>query len=160
MKVFIKIIVCMAFLFLCSCDGMYDSVNISKQENISYYIYLDENNDVKKVSSVLDISVKRNRLTPILAYASEFDETPLGCVYPYATELDTYGGFSAWILYKLMRCSNEEPEKVHEYLSHFNWQRFSEQIHKFNNPWNLNQDLIFENISDRTFNVYSVKELR
>ena len=158
MKIIKKIIVLVIIFILVSCETAYDSIPTS-QENYAYYIYLDEHFDVQKVSDISDIPIQINRLTPILAYASELDECPQGCIYPYSTTFDSYGGFSAWILYKLLRCSKEEPEKVHQYLSHFNWQRFSELIEKYENPWKLNQDIIFENISDRTFNVYSVKEL-
>ena len=130
--IMLRLILCITILLFASCDTMYkESVNVSTDNGITYYMYIDENNSVKKVYDSVDISISKNRLTPILAYSSEVDENPLGCIYPYSSTPDVYGGFSAWILYKLLRCSKEEPEKVHQYLSHFNWQRFSELIEKY-----------------------------
>ncbi len=154
-----RLILCITFLLCSSCSTMYeDFISLPIQDDIEYYIFIDENNSVQKVSDSSDILLAKNRLTPVLAYANDIDEKPRGFVYPYSETLDAYGGFSAWILYKLLVCSNEESEKVHHYLSHFNWNRFLELISKYEDPWKLNQDLIFENISDRTFNVYSIKE--
>ncbi len=148
-------------LFILGCENSYTDrifLPLSDSSN-GYIVYIDENNLVQKESYGSDIVLKKNRLTPILCYTSDYDEKPLGCVYPFSTELDVHGGFAAWVVYKLLCCSNEEPSLVHEYLTHFNWKKFLEILRKYENPWILDQELIFENISDRTFNIYSVKEL-
>lgn len=157
MKSFIVI-----FVFLVtSCESYFtESIPVTVQSNsTSYLMYLDENNITKNVIENTSIQLKKNKITPILLFNSELDTKPLGCIYPFSTTYDIHSGFAAWILYKLLVCSNENYHDVYEYVSHFNWERFIEEIKKYEDPWMLNQDILFENICDRTFNVYSIKEL-
>ncbi len=128
-------------------------------------VYIDENHKIQQIGITkegqkhISISLKKNHITPILLFSSPFDESPQGCIYPISTTLDVYGGFSSFMLYRLIRASYGDANKIHEYLSHFNWGRFTTYIKKYEDPWKLNQDLILENIADKTFNVYSIKEL-
>ncbi len=137
----------------------------TKEKNIPLeFVYIDENYSVQKLlisnqsDNNISISLNQNFLTPVLLYTSPIDSKPKGCIYPISTEIDIYGGFAAWILYRIMLQTNENKQLAQEYLSHFNWQRFINYIQKYENPWMLNQDIIIENIVDKTFNVYSIKE--
>ncbi len=137
------------------------NVNGTSNQNL---IYIDENfitqsialneNNAKEVT----LSLQKNRLTPILIYTSDTDSKPRGCIYPISTSIGNHTGFAAWILYRLLRGSYKDNISTHEYLSHFNWSRLCTYIEKYEDPWILNQDLILENIADRSFNVYSIKE--
>ncbi len=158
---------------LLSCDSAFFNktksitfTNIRFQGNIAqaHIIYLDEKAE-KKVLPLSDIhkdtitlNIKKNRLTPVLLFSSSVDAEPLGCIYPFSTTLSIHGGFTSWILYRLLIASNNQIDLTHNYLSHFNWERFMQTIQEYENPWILNQDLIIENIADKTFNMYSIKE--
>ncbi len=169
------IILFFTFSFFISCTNIFENLfgthdnvtflfdNTKQSNGSSYIVYLDANNNKKILfmannQSNVTIGLNKNYLTPILLYSSSYDTEPSGCIYPYNTTLDTYGGFAAWILYRLQYATNENVQKTHTYLSYFNWQRFIDYIKKYDNPWVLHQDLILENIADRTFNVYSIKE--
>ncbi|MFI3257495.1 MAG: hypothetical protein R3Y36_04270 [Spirochaetales bacterium] len=167
------------FLWLCtfcllgSCshsgDSFFDAPQsvqislISSSPAPTHIVYIDENLNPKTMfilpgATTINVPLKQNRLTPILLYCDEADTQPHGCIYPIAVQTDQKSGFTAWILYKLLVSSNENNEDVYDFLARFNWSRFHSYIETYENPWILNQDLIFENIADATFNVYSIKK--
>ncbi len=134
-----------------------------QQSSDSYILYLDENLVPKKTnvsdSSAFSIPLIKNRYTPVLFYNSVIDEKPIGCIYPLSTYLSEHGGFSAWIYYRIAVSSKEDKKDIYAFLSLFNWSRFQTYIIKYNDPWVLNQTLIKESITDKTFNAYSIKEV-
>lgn len=131
----------------------------------TYLLYIDKNlakqqipfSDSLKSANSLELTLRKNQLTPILVYSGDADGQPYGCIYPLSTTISEKGGFCAWILYKLIISSRESPMHIYNFLSRFNWRYFESQIQKRENPWLLDQDLIFENIVDGTFNAYSLK---
>ncbi len=162
-----------SILFIVSCNTSFFDKPIPIQltnilpknnQNPTQLIYVDENHNSKTIKlsnsqqDSITIPLKKNHLTPILVYTSNLDGEPRGCLYPITTAIDMHSGFAAWIAYRLLIASHEKKSLTHTYLSHFNWQRFINYIKKYENPWILDQDLIIENIADKTFNVYSIRE--
>ena len=56
-----------------------------------------------------------------------------------------------------MNCSFENSQKTAEFCNYFNWNKFYENILKFENPFLLNSDLICNDIATNQFSVYSLK---
>ncbi len=174
MKVLYIILGCSIF-FTLSCENSYTHLFNKKQRiqfvskkadenNPSYIImYLDEKlRPIKTEVSSGDsftIPILKNRYTPVLLLDSLHDENPLGCIYPLSTTCTIQGGFAAWIFYRIAISSNESHQDIYSFLSRFNWMRFQDYIQKYENPWILNQNIIIHSIADKSFNIYSIKEL-
>ncbi len=166
------VIIALSGIFFISCNSSFfdkpqlvtfTNTVVDKEKEGTVLVYIDETNTKKTVVMTqsqkdhFTLSLKKNHLTPVLVYTSQIDAEPRGCIYPLSTTITTHNGFAAWILYRLLQATHNDSISAHSYLSHFNWRRFSSYIKKFQNPWVLNQDLILENIADKTFNVYSIK---
>lgn len=85
---------------------------------------------------------------------------PAGMIFPYEKNISWQSGFSSEILKKIylnLTISNSK-ENVENFVSKFNWKKFSESIKQkeesaktFYNPWLLNEEEILKSISQESF---------
>ncbi len=129
----------------------------------AYLLFIDEKGEVQKITlsagqGEVRMVVPKNRVTPFLFYTGEADTCPLGCVYPYDTVSDKAGGFTAFILYRLVTAVQVDGQKNYERISLFNWVKLKEVISTYENPWILDDVLIAAKIETGTFNTRNIKK--
>lgn len=105
----------------------------------------------------LSITVSKEFVTPVL-FLCEKEEHPQGFIYPLSTEFTDTGGFTAYILYRLIKDTDDtssDKNEVRHFSNHFNWKKFQELIEqaaeKEKNPWEYDQTRILESIADGSF---------
>ena len=140
-------------------------------EDLEKILYIDENNEIQEITknqfseisltqNDFFIILKQNDITPILVFF-ENEIYPYGAIYPYTKEISKIEGFSAKILFRFLNeTKSTNPQMLKDYISRFNWGRFSEKIATYENPWILNQDLILEKLSDKTFSAKDIQVLK
>ncbi len=105
----------------------------------------------------ISIAVSKEFVTPVL-FLCEKEEHPKGFIYPISTEFTDTGGFTAYILYRLIKDTDDtssDKNEVRHFSNHFNWKKFQELIEqaaeKEKNPWEYDQTRILESIADGSF---------
>ena len=129
----------------------------------AYLLFIDEKGEGRKTTvsagqSEVRMVVPKNRVTPFLFYTGEGDTCPLGCVYPYDTVSDKAGGFTAFILYRLVTCSQTDGQKIYERISRFNWAKLKASVSTYEEPWTLDDALIAEKIAAGRFSSRNIKK--
>ena len=150
----------------------FDEKSVTNENEIEKIMFINENNEVKEIifdnSKQLKIDNKdsfslllsQNLLTPILVYYKD-QLYPMGTIYPYSTKITFHDGFSSKILFRFLNETQSTNQKLlKKFIEKFNWQRFSEKIKTFENPWILNQELILEglNLKKITSNHFKILE--
>lgn len=133
------------------------------QPDFTYLLFIDETGTARKSAlspgeGELRLVVAKNRVTPFLFYTGEADTCPVGCIYPYDTASDKAGGFTAFVLYRLFICSENEEQKIYERISLFNWAKLKESVTVYEEPWKLDDALIAKKIAAGTFNSRHIKK--
>lgn len=119
------------------------------------------------------LPVRKGSVTPVLLYpdkpahpeeASVNSQPaaahPAGCIWPVSSVLDEDGGFASRMLWRLLsetEAFSGDTEQIRGYCAHFNWKRFSEEIQRFEDPWELDQQRILIRIADGTFSLKDLK---
>ena len=137
----------------------------------AYASYIDSDGSVQKIAlapnglcaggangQTLKVVLAKNRVTPFLFYRGETDTKPQGCVYPYDTHASVSGGFTAFVLYKLLRSGAANAENVYERASLFNWQKLAALIDSYEDPWILNDELMAQKIAEGKFGMRHIKK--
>lgn len=137
----------------------------SLKEEIEKIIFIDSNNCVQEFSIKKDsdrfqkifnnncilLDLRENEITPVLVFLKN-TMYPLGAIYPYSKNISSKEGFSAKILFRFLNeTKSTNPKLLKEYISTFNWQKFCDKANTFENPWNLNQEIILESLAKKTF---------
>lgn len=133
------------------------------QADAAYLLFVDEKGEVQKTTLSMGqdevrMAVPKNRVTPFLFYTGEADSCPLGCVYPYDTVFDKAGGFTAFILYRLVTAVQVDGQKNYERISLFNWAKLKTAVSTYEEPWTLDDALIAAKIETGTFNTRNIKK--
>ena len=136
-----------------------------------YALYIDSSMRVQKIPlapnallsgganrQTLKVVLAKNRLTPFLFYCGGTDTKPQGCVYPYDTHASVSGGFTAFVLYKLLLSDAANAENVYECASLFNWQKLHALISAYEDPWVLNDELMTQKIAEGKFGMRYIKK--
>ena len=134
---------------------------LQDEQKILKVLFIDSENQIKEYTFSKDIKLQKknlftlplvqNQLTPILVYFEGFLE-PFGTIYPISTEISSKNGFAGKILFRLLNeTKSTNPKLLKKYFSYFNWQRFLEAVNNYENPWMLNQEIILEGISQKSF---------
>ena len=136
-----------------------------------YALYIDSDGSVQKIAlapnvllsggangQTLKVVLAKNRVTPFLFYCGETDTKPQGCVYPYDTHASVSGGFTAFVLYKLLRSDAANAENMYERASLFNWQKLAALIDSYEDPWILNDELMAQKIAEGKFGMRHIKK--
>ena len=143
----------------------------SMYEILEKILYIDEKNQIHEITKNqfseisltqkdFSITLKQNDITPILAFF-ENEIYPVGTIYPYSKKISKTEGFSAKILFRFLNeTKSTNPKLLKDYISRFNWAKFSEKIATYENPWILNQNLILEKLSDKTFSAKDIQVLK
>lgn len=137
----------------------------------AYALYIDSDGSVQKIALApnglcadgaqeqkLKVVLAKNRVTPFLFYCGETDVKPQGCVYPYDTRASVSGGFTAFVLYKVLLSDAANAESMYERARLFNWQKLHALISAYEDPWVLNDDLMVQKIAEGKFNVRHIKK--
>ena len=137
----------------------------------AYALYIDSDGSVQKVALApnallsggaqeqkLKVVLAKNRVTPFLFYRGETDVKPQGCVYPYDTRASVSGGFTAFVLYKLLRSDAANAESMYERARLFNWQKLAALIDSYEDPWILNDELMVQKIAEGKFGMRHIKK--
>lgn len=137
----------------------------------AYALYIDSDGSVQKIALApnallsggaqeqkLKVVLAKNRVTPFLFYRGETDTKPQGCVYPYDTHASVSGGFTAFVLYKLLRSDAANAESIYERASLFNWQKLAALIDSYEDPWILNDELMAQKIAEGKFGMRHIKK--
>ncbi|WP_428771018.1 hypothetical protein V1L52_04010 [Treponema sp. HNW] len=133
------------------------------QPDSAYLLFVDEKGMARKVSlsagpDEICLILPKNRVTPFLFFAGEADTRPFGSVYPYDTASDKAGGFTAFILYRLFICSQNDSQTIYERIRYFNWAKLKAAVSVYEEPWALDDVLIAEKIAEGTFNSRHIKK--
>ncbi len=143
----------------------------SMYEILEKILYIDEKNQIHEITKNqfseialaqkdFSITLKQNDITPILVFF-ENEIYPVGTIYPYSKKISKTEGFSAKILFRFLNeTKSTNPKLLKDYISRFNWAKFSEKIATYENPWILNQDLILQKLSDKTFSAKDIQVLK
>lgn len=143
----------------------------SMYEILEKILYIDEKNQIHEITKNqfseisltqkdFSITLKQNDITPILVFF-ENEIYPVGTIYPYSKKISKSEGFSAKILFRFLNeTKSTNPKLLKDYISRFNWAKFSEKIATYENPWILNQDLILQKLSDKTFSAKDIQVLK
>lgn len=136
-----------------------------------YALYIDSSMRVQKITlapnallsgganrQTLKVVLAKNRVTPFSFYCGETDTKPQGCVYPYDTHASVSGGFTAFVLYKLLLSDAANAENMYERARLFNWQKLHALISAYENPWILNDELMTQKIAERKFGMRHIKK--
>ena len=139
-----------------------------------YALYIDSSMRVQKITlapnallsgganrQTLKVVLAKNRVTPFLFYRGGTDTKPQGCVYPYDTHASVSGGFTAFVLYKVLLSagqSEQSEENVFERASLFNWQKLHALISAYEDPWILNDELVTQKIAEGKFGMRYIKK--
>ena len=141
------------------------------QDKLEKILYINENNEIQEITKNhfseialtqkdFSILLKQNDITPVLVFL-ENEIYPYGAIYPYSKEISKSEGFSAKILFRFLNeTKSTNPKLLKDYISRFNWAKFSEKIATYENPWILNQDLILQKLSDKTFSAKDIQVLK
>lgn len=140
----------------------------TRSENLlqksGFITYFDKNLNLQKTefdseTQILELQNSKGNIVAVLIYfeTDSLDYANSGMLYPIAQEFSVHSSFCAFIYQKLMNCSFENPQKTAEFCNYFNWNKFYENILKFENPFLLNSDLICNDIATNQFSVYSLK---
>jgi hypothetical protein len=141
------------------------------QVKLEKILYINENNEIREITQNhfseialtqkdFSILLKQNDITPVLVFL-ENEIYPYGAIYPYSKEISKTEGFSAKILFRFLNeTKSTNPKLLKDYISRFNWAKFSEKIATYENPWILNQDLILQKLSDKTFSAKDIQVLK
>ena len=137
----------------------------------AFALYIDSDWSVQKIAlapnglcaggangQTLKVVLAKNRLTPFLFYCGETDTKPQGCVYPYDTHTSVSGGFTAFVLYKLLLSDAANAENMYECASLFNWQKLAALIDSYEDPWILNDELMAQKIAEGKFSMRHIKK--
>ena len=137
----------------------------------AYASYIDSDGSVQKIAlapnglcaggangQTLKVVLAKNRITPFLFYCGETDTKPQGCVYPYDTHASVSGGFTAFVLYKLLLSGAANAENMYERASLFNWQKLHALISAYEDPWILNDELMTQKIAEGKFGMRHIKK--
>lgn len=137
----------------------------------AYALYIDSSMRVQKITlapnallsgeanrQTLKVVLAKNRVTPFLFYCGETDTKPQGCVYPYDTHASVSGGFTAFVLYKLLLSGTANAENMYERASLFNWQKLHALIKAYEDPWVLNDELMTQKIAEGKFGMRHIKK--
>ena len=137
----------------------------------AFALYIDSSMRVQKIplapnallsgganGQTLKVVLTKNRLTPFLFYCGGTDTKPQGCVYPYDTHASVSGGFTAFVLYKLLLSDAANAENVYECASLFNWQKLNVLISAYEDPWVLNDELMTQKIAEGKFGMRYIKK--
>lgn len=137
----------------------------------AFALYIDSSMRVQKIplapnallsggvnEQTLKVVLAKNRLTPFLFYCGETDVKPQGCVYPYDTHASVSGGFTAFVLYKLLLSGAANAENMYERARLFNWQKLNALISTYEDPWVLNDELMVQKIAEGKFSVRHIKK--
>ena len=140
----------------------------------AYALYIDSGRGVQKIAltpnaffaggtnrHTLKVVLPKNRVTPFLFYRGETDAKPQGCVYPYDTCANVSGGFTAFVLYKVLLSagqSEQSEENVFERASLFNWQKLAALMDSYEDPWILNDELMAQKIAEGKFSMRHIKK--
>lgn len=142
-----------------------------KNLKIEKILFIDEKLNVvefhKNQFSEIDITnhsfnleLCQNQITPILVYL-EGEIYPQGTIYPYSPKITKTDGFSAKILFRFLNeTQSSNKNLLKDYIAHFNWEKFSEKVATYENPWELNQELILKNLAEKTFSAKSFQLLK
>lgn len=143
----------------------------SMYEILEKILYIDEKKQIHEITKNqfseisltqkdFSITLKQNDITPILVFF-ENEIYPVGTIYPYSKKISKTKGFSAKILFRFLNeTKSTNPKLLKDYISRFNWAKFSEKIATYENPWILNQDLILQKLSDKTFSAKDIQVLK
>ena len=137
----------------------------------AYASYIDSDGSVQKIALApnallsggaqeqkLKVVLAKNRVTPFLFYCGETDAKPQDCVYPYDTHASVSGGFTAFVLYKLLRSDAANAENMYERARLFNWQKLAALIDSYEDPWILNDELMVQKIAEGKFGMRHIKK--
>lgn len=137
----------------------------------AFALYIDSSMRVQKIplapnallsgganGQTLKVVLAKNRVTPFLFYCGETDVKPQGCVYPYDTHASTSGGFTAFVLYKLLLSGAANAENMYKRASLFNWQKLNAFISAYEDPWVLNDELMVQKIAEGKFSARHIKK--
>ena len=137
----------------------------------AYASYIDSDGSVQKIAlapnallsgganrQTLKVVLAKNRVTPFLFYRGGTDTKPQGCVYPYDTHASVSGGFTAFVLYKLLLSDAANAENMYECASLFNWQKLNVLISAYEDPWVLNDELMTQKIAEGKFGMRYIKK--
>lgn len=130
---------------------------------VSKIVFLDKNNSLKTLqnqteiqsvtnNTTLTLEVLQNQLTPILVY---YEDTPhpQGTLYPYSCKTSKTGGFVAHCFFRLLNENNDfSVSQKKAFLCKVNWQKVLTYLEKFENPWELNQDRLLNDIATKNLN--------
>ena len=176
-----------SWLFIIFLNLIFISCNFSTIFSTEKVIFTMENSkeslDLKKIKKVIFIDEKyliqeltenqldfsqqsfslflvQNQLTPVLVYF-ENEPFPYGAIYPYSTEFSKHQGFSSRILFRFLNeTQSSNKQKLRKYISNFNWKKFNEKIETYENPWNLNQEILLEALAGKTLSAKSFQLLQ
>ena len=137
----------------------------------TFALYIDSSMRVQKIPlapnallsgganrQTLKVVLAKNRVTPFLFYRGGTDTKPQGCVYPYDTHASVSGGFTAFVLYKLLLSDAANAENMYERASLFNWQKLAALIDSYEDPWILNDELMAQKIAEGKFGMRYIKK--
>ena len=137
----------------------------------AFALYIDSSMRVQKIplapnglcagggnGQTLKVVLAKNRVTPFLFYRGGTDTKPQGCAYPYDTHASVSGGFTAFVLYKLLLSDAANAENMYERASLFNWQKLHALISAYEDPWILNDELMTQKIVEGKFGMRYIKE--
>jgi len=138
-----------------------DIDSLQTEKKILKILFIDAENQIReyyfpevantKEDNSFTLPLVQNQLTPILVFFEDFLE-PWGTIYPFSTEISYKKGFAGKILFRLLNeTKSTNPKLLKKYFSYFNWQRFLEAVNNYENPWMLNQEIILEGISQKSF---------
>ena len=116
--------------------------------------------EIEITNQSFTLEISQNQLTPILVYL-EGEIYPHGVIYPYSKKITRTDGFSAKILFRFLNETQSSNKKLlREYIAHFNWEKFSEKVGNYENPWELNQEIILKDLAAKTFSAKSFQLLK
>ena len=137
----------------------------------AFALYIDSSMRVQKITlasnallsgganrQTLKVVLAKNRVTPFLFYRGGTDTKPQGCVYPYDTHASVSGGFTAFVLYKLLLSGTANAGNMYERASLFNWQKLHALISAYEDPWILNDELMTQKIAEGKFGMRYIKK--
>lgn len=175
LKTSIVLVFSLLFCLSCKLENLffYETIDffIQDGQDIRSIVFINDKNQIQEIeknqilkletkNNSFSLKLKKNEITPVLVYF-ENQFFPHGTVYPYSTTISYSDGFTSKILFRFL---NEteclDSHKLREYVSSFNWEKFSEKIQSFENPWNLNQQIILESLATKTFSAKSFQLLQ
>lgn len=139
---------------------------------IEKIMYINEDNEVKEIifdnisnyktdmETTFSLFLSQNQLTPVLVYYKN-QLFPQGTIYPYSTKITFHDGFSSKILFRFLNETQSTNSKLlKKIIASFNWEKFSQKIKSYENPWRLNQELILEGLNSGkiTSNYFKILE--